>query len=54
MSRRSKRARAIFVRVSEREHAIIEDAARRVGLSLATYLRTQALQDAQRAEKHDD
>jgi len=54
MSRRSKRTRAIFVRVSEREHAIIEDAARRVGLSLPTYLRTQALRDAERTDEHDD
>lgn len=48
MPRRSKRERAIFVRVSNKEHAMIEEAAARSGLSLASYLRTEGLRAAQK------
>ena len=48
MPRRSKRERAIFVRVSDKEHAMIKKAADREGLPLAAFLRTQGLRDAQK------
>lgn len=54
MGHRGRRSKAIFVRVSEREHEIIEAAAKRAGLSLASYLRTQALRHAQKTDKAGD
>ena len=50
MPRRSKRERAIFVRVSNEEHAMIKKAAERAGLPLAAFLRTQGLREAQRVD----
>jgi len=48
MGHRGRRSKAIFVRVSEREHEIIEAAAKRAGLSLAAFLRTEGMRSAQK------